>query len=124
MPSTATIHTLENGLTVIVEPPDEVDETAFRTSAVRAARTAYIEAKQDRDHEAGWTTSLDGERVLAIKGNAHCCRGHEPEWQKSSCGHHYCGICAGYVDPATLVVMGKPRATVWCNRRPMALDTY
>ena len=43
---------------------------------------------------------------------------------QTACGHHYCGICAGYVDPATLVVMGKPRATVWCNRRPRALDTY
>ena len=41
-----------------------------------------------------------------------------------SCGHWWCDVCAGYVDPNTRVLFSKPNPTVWCNRRPNALKSY
>ena len=33
-------------------------------------------------------------------------------------------MCAGHVDPATLVVYARPDPTVWCNRRPKPRKEY
>ena len=62
--------------------------------------------------------------ILAVKSSVKCPSSHERKRQRTSCGHLYCEVCAGYVDPATRVLFSKPSPTAWCNRKPAPRSHY
>ena len=110
-------------LSVDVGLPDPAEKVAYDEAQKRGARVASVNSNVDREHAVGWSVTPEGERVLAIKSQQRCLRAHEAKWERSSCVHNYCHICAGYVDPSSLVVLGKPGPTVWCNRKPLAAES-
>ena len=103
--------------------PDEMDLKAYRESAKRCCTQAHETQKQSEE-KVGWSRDGRGEVVLAVKSSVKCRREHERSWTKTSCGHVYCTVCSGYVEPTSMVTFCKPKPTVWCNRKPNPKASY
>ena len=105
-------------------PPTVAETAALKESAQRAARIDGGDFRRSQE-PAGFYRNRDGCRVLAIKSGARCSEQHRKTLKKSFCGHHWCSVCHGYVDPNTLVLLGaKPNVTVWCNRKTAPRENY
>ena len=52
------------------------------------------------------------------------CKCEQKEWSVSSCGHHWCRRCGGYVDAVSRVCQKNPGPIIHCNRRPKWEDGY
>ena len=65
----------------------------------------------------------DGAEIIAVKLSDHC--GCDAErLARSTCGHHWCERCGGYVDAISRVCQKNPGPVIHCNRGPKWREGY
>ena len=90
-----------------------------REEQVRHSRSAFTGST---DKVATYVDE-DNERVCAVKLTTKC--EHDPtSWSPQKCGHNWCEMCQGHVDPVSKVVLTSAGPIVTCNRLPRSEYTY
>ena len=66
----------------------------------------------------------EGEKVLSVRSSTRCPPSHAPTQTRAACGHGWCPVCSGFVDPTTRVIFSRPNPTITCNRKPQPWESY
>ena len=103
--------------------PDSTDLVAYTESQRRGYSAACVAVRGD-NRSVGLMLDENGDRILSVRSSVRCRPEHQPSYRKTACGHAWCTVCAGYVDPETRVRFSQPDPTVFCNRRPNPQADY
>ena len=108
----------------VLDEPDDVCLEAAEWACDIGAKESIARMRSDCHHPAGVLYTEEDEPVLAVKLKDHCPHGSGAWAEPDACGHVFCKMCDGYVDPVSLVVLKGPGPIVKCNRRPKPLSSY
>ena len=64
-----------------------------------------------------------GERVLSVRLHEKCTH-KEEHWERKPCGHAWCKMCKGFVNPLNKVALKGPSDIIRCNRLWHDLSSY
>ena len=95
---------------------------AYLESRQKGLAAARSHAKFSKD-SAGWFESLDHEPVLSVR-MTHKCDHDCSTYINRACGHHFCAVCNGHVDPSTKNVARGETPVVGCNRQLQDRNKY
>ena len=94
-------------------------ERAARAIMKQQLRTKpSVKFCKDYSESAGWIENTGGEKVLSVKLSDRC-NCDSQAWTKTTCGHHFCTLCNGYVCSASRVALKGAGPIIECNRKPM-----
>ena len=96
-------------------------QEGYREGAQLARASAYY-----GDKPRSWYRSEDGEKVLHVRTHHRCMHNRlsRDDWEKRACGHVWCKVCQGFVDPEGRQALVGPGPIIACNRKPRGFEDY
>ena len=95
---------------------------AYEKSQQEGLAVARKKAKTS-SQRTGWFESDKREPILSVRMNHKC--DHDPvSFIQRACGHHFCAVCNGHVDPFTKNVAQGESPVIGCNRQLQHREKY
>ena len=95
---------------------------AYEKSRQEGLNVARKRAKT-ASQRTGWFESEKREPILSVRMSHKC--DHDPiNFIQRACGHHFCAVCNGHVDPFTKNVAQGEYPVVGCNRQLQHRERY
>ena len=88
--------------------PDEQALRMYKEGLIEANRRGLMHAQFDQANKSGVITGTAGEKVMLVKLNDSCT--HDSQgWKETDCGHVFCPMCDGHLDPMTRIALNGAR---------------
>ena len=104
------------------DPPSDLKQSIDQAREL-GADASRIRARDSNSVE-GWLEDEHGDRALSVRLTNRCPPHHAHMMEPRACGHTWCRLCDGFVDPITMNVLEGPGPIIKCNRYPRKLEKY